>query len=142
MELFKAFIPLITIISLWVIIGLYLGKKIKLHKESMVVDKSRPINCLTVTRGVEPTNYLRKYLVIVDGKKIGDIASGETIHFQLIPGKHTINLKIDWCKSKPFDFELVSGKNTELSCGANYNNWKCLFMYVIKPANWVYVKVA
>ena len=40
------------------------------------------------------------------------------------------------------EFEIIDGKNTKLLCGANYNNWKCMFMYAIKPANWVYVKFA
>jgi len=142
MELIKAFIPLIIFLSLWVSIGMYYGKKIKKHKESLVVDETKPINCLTLTRGVEPTNYLRKYSVIVDDQNIGEIASGETKHFELTSGKHTISVKIDWCKSKKFEFEKLESINTELNCGANYNNWKCMFMYAIKPSNWVYVKVA
>ena len=141
MELIKAFIPLIIILSLWITIGIYLENKIKKHKDALVEDKSRPTNCLTLTRGIEPTNYLRKYSVIIDGCNIGDIASGETKHFELSKGKHTISVKIDWCKSKLFEFEILENENTELNCGANYNNWKCMFMHAIKPSNWVYVKV-
>lgn len=141
MELIKAFIPLIIILSLWITIGIYFGNKIKKHKDALVEDKSRPTNCLTLTRGIEPTNYLRKYSVIIDGCNIRDIASGETKHFELSKGKHTISVKIDWCKSKLFEFEILENENTELNCGANYNNWKCMFMHAIKPSNWVYVKV-
>ncbi len=142
MELIKAFIPLIIFISLWITIGMYFGKKMKQHKETLVVDETRPANCLSLTRGLEPTNYLRKYSVIVDGTSIENIASGETKHFELAPGKHTICVKVDWCKSKEFEFEILENENTELNCGATYNNWKCLFMHAIKPSNWVYVKVA
>lgn len=142
MAILEAFIPLIIFLSLWIANGMYFGKKIRKHKQALIKDHSRPANCLTLTRGVESTNYLRKYSIILDGRNVGDIASGETKHVELTKGKHTISVKIDWCQSKPFEFEIRENKNTELTCGANYNNWKCLFMYAIKPSNWVYVKVA
>jgi hypothetical protein len=142
MELIKAFIPLIIILSIWLSLGIYFGRKIERHKESLVSDDSRPLNHLTLSRGIEPTNYLRKYKIILDGNEVGDIASGETKHFELETGKHVLSVKVDWCASKSFEFEINEAKNTKLNCGANYNNWRCLFMYVIKPSNWVYVKVA
>ncbi|PKF56425.1 hypothetical protein CW748_10760 [Alteromonadales bacterium alter-6D02] len=142
MELIKAFIPLIICLSIWISVGVYYGKKIKKHKEKLVVDDSRPVNCLTLTRGLEATNYLRKYSIILNGENIGNIASGETKHFELATGKHNIAVKIDWCKSKQFEFDMIGNKNTELNCGANYNNWKCLFMHAIKPSNWLYIKFA
>ncbi|WP_416307090.1 hypothetical protein [Neptunicella sp. SCSIO 80796] len=142
MEIVKAFIPLVGFLAIWFAFGLYFGRKVNRHKENLAVDYSTPINCLTVSRGVEPTNYLRKYKIYVDGALVSEIASGEVKHFELDSGKHTISVKVDWCKSIPFEFEKVDGKNIKLSCGSNYNNWKCLFMYAVKPSNWVYVKVA
>ena len=142
MELIKSFLPLIGVLVIWLGSGIYFIAKIKRHKESLVKDSSAPLNCLTLARGVEPTNYFRKYIVFVDNAVVGEIGSGETKHFELPAGNHTISVKIDWCKSKPFEFEISDGKNTRLQCGANYNNWKCMFMHAIKPAHWVYVKVA
>jgi len=142
MDIFLAWVPLITVLSLWITIGLYFGKKIERHKEQVVVDHSRPDNCLSLVRGIEPTNYLRKYVVIIDDEVIGEIASGETKHFKLASGKYKIRVKVDWCKSNSYEFEIKAGVNTELNCGANYNNWKCMFMWAFKPSNWVYVKVA
>ena len=142
MELIESFVPLIGFLVISVAFGFYLGRKAKRHKESLVSDESAPINCLTLARGVEPTNYLRKYIIFIDNVVVGEISSGETRHFDLKPGKHNVSVKIDWCKSKPFEFEIIENTNTKLMCGANYNNWKCMFMYAIKPSNWVYVKVA
>lgn len=140
MALIQDFFPLIIILFIWVIIGFYFGNKVKRHEERLVIDETRPKNSLTLFRVVEPTNYLRKYSVIVDGNLVGNIASGETKHFDLVVGKHFIVVTIDWCKSKPYAFEIVEGNNTQLNCGANYNNWKCMFMCAVKPSNWVYVK--
>ncbi|MBO9492043.1 hypothetical protein J7384_16905 [Endozoicomonas sp. G2_1] len=142
MVLIKAFLPLISVLAIWIGFVIYFGAKIKRHRKSLVRDDSAPVNCLTLTRGVEPTNYFRKYKVYVDEVAVGEISSGEVKHFEMAPGKHTVSVAIDWCKSRPFEFEASDGNNTKLQCGANYNNWKCIFMHVIKPSRWIYVKVA
>ncbi|WP_277055077.1 hypothetical protein [Pseudoalteromonas marina] len=142
MELIKSFIPLICILLVWFTIGFYFGNKVKRHKANLITDETTPINSLTLSRGVEPTNYLRKYTIYLDEIVVGEITSGETRHFELPSGKHTISVKVDWCKSESFEFNIIDGHNTKLMCGANYNNWKWMFMYAIKPSNWVYVKVA
>jgi len=142
MELIKAFLPLIIFLCVWFGIGIYYGRKVQSHKQSLVEDESRPDNCLTLVRRVDQTNYLRKYKVILDGAEVGEIASGETKHFPISPGKHEVSVKIDWCRSIPHKFSLLEGGNERLLCGATYNNWKCLFMYAIKPSSYVYVRAA
>ena len=142
MEILKAFLPLIIFLLIWVGIGMYYSKKARKHKESIVEDSSTPENCLTLVRGVELTNYLRKYKVILDNSVIGEIASGETKHFNISKGEHELSVKIDWCKSKPLLFSHEEGGNTKILCGASYNDWKCLFMHIIKPSNYVYVRTA
>ena len=142
MEVFNSFLPLISILAIWFALAFYFGRKVSQHKKSLVVDDKAPANCLSLSRGIEPTNYLRNYVIYINNSPAGSIASGETRHFKLEPGEHTISLKIDWCSSKAFQFSITHGKNTKLKCGANYNNWKCLFMYLVKPSNWVYVEVA
>ncbi len=137
-----AFLPLILFLAIWFAIGYYYSCKVKEHKNSIKEDPSRPRNCLTLIRGVEQTNYLRAYKVIVDGESLGTILSGETKHFELEPGEHEAQVKIDWCKSKPYKITLGAGDNIELICGATFNDWKCLFMFAVKPSSYVYIKAA
>ena len=102
-------------------------------------DITRPNSSLTLIRGIEATNYLRDYKIFIDGNEHGVISSGETKHIELPSGKHTILLKIDWCKSQECEFKIMSSGNSELNCGASYIGWKCSFMCFIKPSNWLYV---
>ena len=141
-EIVKAFLPLLIVIFVWVSFGLYNGRKVRKHSQNIEVDDSRPAGCLTLVRGVEQTNYLRAYEIFVDGASIGSIKSGQTKHIELSPGKYELVLKINWCSSAAFEFEIAEEKNTELVCGATYNNWKCMFMFALKPANWLYVEAA
>jgi len=140
MEIIKAFLPLIIFLLVWFGIGIYYGRKVEKHKNSINPDPSRPENSLTLERGVEQTNYLRKYIVIIDNEVAGSISSGEAKHFKISPGSHDIQIKIDWCKTKPILFEISAGQNTYLCCGATYNNWKSLYKHVTNSSGYIYVK--
>lgn len=142
MESIQPFIPLIIVITAWFGAAVYFGRKVEKHKLSISEDSSRPINTITLIRGIEPTNYIRKYSVILNGKVKTYIKSGETIHIPISPGEHNIQVKIDWCKTKPYKVSLVEGQNVELYCGAAYNNFKCLFVLIFKPSSYIYVKSA
>jgi hypothetical protein len=140
MEYFNAFLPLLLHITFFIGISVFFSKKIEKNANETTPDTSRPMNSLTLTRGFEYVNYTRKYKVFINGAKVKEISSGETWHIPLDPGKHTICLKIDWCKTKSFLFEKIEAANTELVCGASYNDWKANFMAFLKPSKWLYVK--
>ncbi len=140
MELLQAYLPLIILITLWIGLSVFMKKKIDKHQSSFESDVSRPSNNVTLIRGVDPTNYMRSFSVILDGNSVTSIKSGETIHIPLTPGEHTIRLKVDWCRSEELTFSLNEGTNTELHCGSTYNDWRCMIMPFIKPSSYVYVR--
>jgi hypothetical protein len=67
---------------------------------------------LTVTRDSGYADKIRKYEVLIDGKQVGEIANGETKSFDVTPGGHTIQLKIDWARSNQIEF--TSSNNEDL----------------------------
>jgi len=140
MEIIKAFLPLIIFLLIWFCTGIYYGRKVQKHKNSIKPDLSRPESTLTLERDVEQANYLRKYTVLIDNIVAGYISSGETKHFEVNPGTHNIQVKIDWCKTKPLSFEIAACKNTYLYCGSTYNNWKSLYKHATNPSGYIYVK--
>jgi hypothetical protein len=142
MKYISAFLPLLIFLSLWFGIGIYYARKVEKHKKNIKADSSRPSDHLTLIRGIEQTNYIRKYKVIIDNKSAGYIASGETKHILLNEGSHKIQVKVDWCTSKPFEVFLKKGENIPLVCGASFNNWHCLYKWALSPSSWVYVRKA
>jgi len=76
---------------------------------------------------------MRAYKVILDGQEIGEIRNGETKEFETAAGKHSLNLKIDWCRSKILDFEDTGGAPVEFICSTNLRGLFILFgmLYVI-----------
>jgi hypothetical protein len=61
----------------------------------------------------------RAYQAELDGQVIGKINRGESIGFDVQPGKHRLRLKIDWCSSPGLDFEIQTGQILKFSCGNN-----------------------
>lgn len=135
-----AWVPLFFILSVWFFAAWYFGRRVEHEKQKWVPDKSSPIDCVSLVRGIEGANYLRKYKIFVDGDRVGVIGSGETIHIPVDPGTHRIWIKVDFLRSRELAFEKDANRNVRLFCGSRYQNWKCLIMWLFKPMDYVYVQ--
>jgi hypothetical protein len=86
---------------------------------------------LVVRRADRYADQLGQYRVIVDGREIGRVANGESTSFQVDPGKHTIQLRIQWCASPPLEFESTPGATVVVECSAPdadlFVLWRTLF---------------
>jgi hypothetical protein len=77
---------------------------------------------IKITRTKEFNNYLRDFQVFIDGQKVGTIANGETKEFEVSPGSHTINAKIEWCNSPEISFDTNETKSFMVG-GFIHGNW-------------------
>lgn len=68
---------------------------------------------------------LRAYKVVLDGEVIGEISNDQQIELDAAPGKHQIQLKIDWCTSNRVDFEKDQDI-VEFECGSSMRGFKIL----------------
>jgi hypothetical protein len=59
---------------------------------------------------------LRAYHVILDGSPIGEVRAGEAKHFEIEPGRHELELKIDWCRSRTVVLDLGAGSASVVRC--------------------------
>lgn len=78
---------------------------------------------LELFRVSEYTNRVRDIKVLIDGEQIGVISNGTTKTFDIPEGNHKIQVKIDWCTSKPVEFEIRDHetKRFRLSSFAKHN---------------------
>ncbi|WP_157436018.1 hypothetical protein [Actinospica robiniae] len=58
----------------------------------------------------------RSYKVLIDGAEAGKIKRGETLRFPLAAGRHTLQLKIDWCASRIRPFAVQDGQAAAFGC--------------------------
>ncbi len=63
---------------------------------------------LKIYRPKEWNSKLRSFEIIIDGEKVSEINAGEQLSLDVSPGQHTLNLKIDFVKSKDLPFEVNS----------------------------------
>ncbi|MDP6942218.1 MAG: hypothetical protein QGH51_09360, partial [Planctomycetota bacterium] len=55
----------------------------------------------------------------------GVIKNAQQVEFDVPPGKHHLNLRIDWCRSNIVEFE-VNQDTVEFECGSNLRGFKLL----------------
>jgi hypothetical protein len=58
----------------------------------------------------------RSYKVLIDGAEAGKIKRAETLRFPLSEGRHTLQLKIDWCTSRTWPFVVRNGQTAAFGC--------------------------
>ena len=77
----------------------------------------------------------RAYSVIIGGRNVGKLASGEKATFKLIPGPHEVRMKIDWCGSPTV---TVDGRaDTHLVCDAGGTSLKGLIDILFRPGQYI-----
>jgi len=81
---------------------------------------------LIVVRDSGYADRLRAYRILLDGIVIGTIKNGETKTFPIVPGSHSLSLKIDWCGSKPVKFAAADGTSVAFDARSNLRGAKIL----------------
>jgi hypothetical protein len=68
---------------------------------------------------------LRAYKVVLDDNVVGVLNNGKQFELEVTPGKHRLQLKIDWGCSNIVDFEMKDC-DIEFQCGNNLKGFKIL----------------
>ncbi|WP_157944055.1 hypothetical protein [Blastococcus atacamensis] len=60
-----------------------------------------------------PTGYyfalLRRYWILIDGRRVGAVKRGATLRTTVTPGPHTVVARIDWTGSPSIDVDVPAG---------------------------------
>ncbi|MDQ0230184.1 hypothetical protein [Metabacillus malikii] len=72
---------------------------------------------INIQREASWSDKFRSYKVIVNEEEVGTIRQKETFQYPLKPGIHTLYLKIDWCRSEKFEFEIKEDETLNFQCG-------------------------
>ncbi|WP_055586120.1 hypothetical protein, partial [Peterkaempfera griseoplana] len=59
---------------------------------------------------------LRRYTVLVDDATVGTIRRGRTLRLALPAGPHRLQLKVDWCASRPLTAVVEPGGTVSFVC--------------------------
>jgi len=74
---------------------------------------------ITVKRRARPYGDLfRAYAIEIDGAHVGSIHRRKTRSFEVPPGRHRVQLRIDFCSSPPVDVYVSAGEEAHFECRA------------------------
>ena len=93
-------------------------------------------------RSRQYADRLRSYEVVLDGNVVCHINMGEVFEYHPLPGAHTLQLKIDWCRSAKLDFEIQDNEVMDFECGglSGYKLWFVLWMTIFQRNRYLWLK--
>ena len=104
------------------------------------MEQKRKAGTLRIVRDKVFFAMLRGLVVRINGEKVGDVRNNSFFEIDLLPGDYTVQVKMDWCGSQPFDFHIMEGQTLTLHAiltggyfGAIFNsyfNWNNLYKLV------------
>lgn len=77
---------------------------------------------IVVRRARKLQGALRAIEIYVDGEKVGAVANGAEVTFEVPPGRATVQCSIDWIKSQPADVLLKAGDTATLDCAYGFRS--------------------
>ncbi len=81
------------------------------------------MSTIQIHRSSEWVNRLRAIKIFLDDKEIGEIGHAESKSFEIPAGTHTLQAKIDWCKSNLYPFMIEEDWKMEFDlCSFAKNN--------------------
>ena len=77
---------------------------------------NRPQTSITIERDGDLL-WIRSFVVYIDGKKVGDISPDEVRHFRVDSGKHVVQVRLDWLRSKKVFLQVNPDIPCRIQCG-------------------------
>lgn len=85
------------------------------------------LGMITITRDSGYADRLRKYKVLLDDVEIGEISNGETKSFEVAPGEHILQLKIDWACSNEVNFAQKNNESLKFEVSSPVRGLRIIF---------------
>lgn len=73
----------------------------------------------------------RDYRVFIDGAQVAQVASGDEIGIPIAPGRHVMQLRIDWCRSEALHVDIAPGEVQAFECGPSARPWLALLYITV-----------
>jgi hypothetical protein len=81
----------------------------------------------------------RAYRVLIDGEEVGRVKQGQRLEFAVRAGLHTVELRIDWCRSPVRTLSIGEGETVRLVCHPAGGSWTGLLDAIFRRAQYIVV---
>ena len=80
---------------------------------------------------------MRDYIILVDGSERGRVGNDAEVRVHVEPGRHRVQLKIDWCGSPAVDVAVAERSAQVLDCGPNATPLTALFYVIFRAGHYL-----
>jgi hypothetical protein len=127
-----SFVLVIAFAAFWGRIS-YRNQLIRIATSRRRQRTTRPQNSLYIKRDGGRL-WLRPLGIYVDGRKVGEVSPEEVKCFDVSPGEHSVEMRLDWLRSSIAVVNMISGQPCHLQCGIKkmfYEPNAPIFSYLI-----------
>jgi hypothetical protein len=96
-----------------------------------------PAAMITVRRPVEITYAARSYKIFVNGVKVETVGVRQTLDIPVVPGRHVLKAKIDWCGSRDLVLDVFPGQRVIIDVRAGGMFYEKLFNQIFRPGQFL-----
>lgn len=89
---------------------------------------------IIIERKSSLSNKFTNYNVYLDGNKIGCLSDGETAEFNIEPGNHTLQIKMNISASNKIEFEHEANQFLYFETGSNIKVLNNILLALMHPA--------
>ena len=86
-------------------------------------------------------NSARSYRVLIDGEAVTQVKYGKTVTVAAAPGRHELQLALDWTRSPKLQLDLTEGQELRVRCGPYGNPLMSLFRGIFTPRRSIVVEL-
>jgi hypothetical protein len=85
----------------------------------------------------------RNYRIFVDGREVAQIGQGERLALPVSLGTHSLQARIDWCRTKSVEF-LVNNSDVIFDLRSGVRGWRIVisWLYLFMPRKWIVLEQA
>jgi hypothetical protein len=95
------------------------------------------VSVISVTREGRPLrDRLRQYRVLIDGQYVGRLPFADTADFDVQPGSHTVQIRIDWTGSPEVAVDVRENEVLALRCRPSHGPFLAI-LDLIGRERWV-----
>lgn len=100
------------------------------------------MSTITICRERGFYDLARSYQLLVDGDLAGEVGYGGTLTVAATPGKHAVQLKIDWCRSPEVTVLVTAGETVSLDCGNSAGVLDLILYITIWRSRYLWLRLA
>ena len=83
----------------------------------------------------------RSWRVLIDDRRVARVRYGQTVTVVATPGRHELQLALDWARSPKLQLDLAEGHELHVRCGPHGNPLVSLFRWIFAPRRAIVLEI-